>query len=110
MVLQDETRYYEAHLVNTLLDEILCTLRDITVRKQAEEALRTSEQRLRQIIEYSADGVALADQSGRLIEWNPAIEQSSGLTRQAVVGRPIWEVQFGLQPGRTRDAGHVGTG
>ena len=81
---------------------LLALIQDISERKQMEQALRTSEQRLRQIIEYSADGVALADPSGRLIEWNPTMEQISGLTREAVVGRPIGEVQFGLLPAERR--------
>jgi|GEM_PF-348365 len=37
---QDEVKYFEARLIYTVLDEVLCILRDVTERKQAEESLR----------------------------------------------------------------------
>jgi len=47
-------------------------LRDITQRKQAEQALRDSEGKLRSYIESSLDGVLVIDGEGRYLEANPA--------------------------------------
>jgi PAS domain S-box-containing protein len=65
---------------------------EINERKQAEEALRESELKLRSVIEQSADGIALADEQGLVIEWNQAQEQIMGLARAQALGKPIWQV------------------
>jgi PAS domain S-box-containing protein len=66
---------------------------DISQRKQAEQALRESEQRFRTFIEQSAEGVSILDEQGRIIEWNDAQERLSGLARQEVIGKYSWDVQ-----------------
>ncbi len=68
--------------------------RDITERKQVEEALRASEEKFRSVIEQSSDGIILADEYGKIIEWNKSQEKISGLSRDEVIGRPAWEPQF----------------
>jgi len=65
---------------------------DITERAKAEEALRASEQRFRNLIEQSYDGIVLIDESGMVIEWNQAMEHITGLERAQVSGHPYWEV------------------
>ncbi|OPY37211.1 MAG: sensory histidine kinase AtoS [Methanoregula sp. PtaU1.Bin051] len=50
---------------------ILISLRDITDRKQAEEALRRSEKRYRNIIENIQDVVYQTDRNGKLIMFSP---------------------------------------
>ncbi len=71
---------------------------DITDRKQAEEALRASEQIFRSFVEQSSEGFTLVDEQGAIIEWNRAREQMTGLTRDRVVGRPFWDVQREMLP------------
>jgi len=49
---------------------ILSVTRDITGRKQMEEALRASEVKYRAIIEQAHEGILLTDEQGSIIEWN----------------------------------------
>lgn len=67
---------------------------DITERKLAEEKLRESEEVFRTFVEQSHDGIMLSDARGKVIEWNPALVQTSGLERNVTLGMNAWDVQF----------------
>ena len=62
-------------------------MRDITDRKQAEEALRRSEARKSAILETALDAIVTFDQQGKIIEWNPAATQIFGYSRELALGR-----------------------
>jgi PAS domain S-box-containing protein len=51
---------------------------DITQRKRTEEALRTSEERYRQLIETMQDGVYRSSHEGKFLEVNPALVKILG--------------------------------
>jgi diguanylate cyclase (GGDEF)-like protein/PAS domain S-box-containing protein len=61
-------------------DQVLVVGADITERKQAEEALRTSEQRLQAIFDNAAVGIGLADKTGQSILANARGAQQLGYT------------------------------
>lgn len=75
---------------------------DITGRVQAEAALRESEHKFRSVVQQLADGIVLADEQGRVIEWNRALESITGIPASEMLGRPIWDVQLALQPPEDR--------
>jgi PAS domain S-box-containing protein len=66
--------------------------RDITERKDAEDALRTTEARTRAIIESSLDAVITMDRQGCVVEFNPAAEKLFGYSRAEILGRMMAEM------------------
>ena len=68
--------------------------RDITGRKLAEDALRESESKFHSVVSESADGVALTDETGRIIEFNNAFEKITGQKRETALGQYVWDLQF----------------
>ena len=81
--------------------------RDITLRRQAEEALLESNQRYSLLFDQMVVGFALVeviyDENGkpcdyRNLEVNPAFEKQSGLPRDRIRGKRILEVLPGIEP------------
>ncbi len=62
---------------------------DITDRKQAEEALRESETRFRELFNSINDIVYTHDLNGRFISINPALGQYFGYDEEELIGRPL---------------------
>lgn len=66
--------------------------RDITKRKQAEESLKESEDRFRQLFEYAPDAYYLNDLEGNFIDGNKAAEDLTGYKRKELIGKNFFEV------------------
>lgn len=65
---------------------------DISELQVMRAALQASARTLRSIVDQSEDGIALMDEQGRIVEWNPALEEISGLAREEMIGTPVWEI------------------
>jgi diguanylate cyclase (GGDEF)-like protein/PAS domain S-box-containing protein len=61
--------------------------RDITDRKRAEEELRAAHQRLIDIIEFLPDATFVIDRDRKVIAWNQAMEEMTGLRKEDIIGR-----------------------
>ena len=73
---------------------ILALTREITERKEAEAALRASEEQYRAIFNASADALVLWDSSFRRVDVNPAYEKTYGWKREEMVGRGYEHLDF----------------
>ena len=62
---------------------------DITERKRAEGALRTSERQLRAVFDGAHDAMVIADDEGRYVDANPAACSLFGLPRSELIGRTV---------------------
>ena len=75
-------------------------VRDITARKQVEEALRGSEKRFRSVLQTASDAVITIDDHGIITFWNRAAEFMFGYSADEVAGRLL---AF-IMPERFREA------
>jgi PAS domain S-box-containing protein len=64
--------------------------RDITARKLADLALRTSEEQYRAVFNATMDGLVLRDADCRVVDVNPALLAMTGHARDEVVGMDRW--------------------
>jgi PAS domain S-box-containing protein len=62
------------------------TLEDITASKAAEEALKDSEQKLSCVIQNSPNAIFVIGIDHRVMYWNKALENISGIRAEEVVG------------------------
>ena len=75
--------------------------RDITDRKQAEQALRESEEKLRTISASAQDAIVMIDSDGTVCFWNPAAERIFGYNAEEVQGKNFHDL---LAPERFLEA------
>lgn len=68
---------------------LLSLLNDITERKRAEEALQASEERYRQIVETSREGIWSIDRDARTTYVNQQMADMLGQGGEEMVGRPM---------------------
>lgn len=70
-------------------DGISVFFHDISARREAERAIRESEQRFREVIEMTPAGYLLADAAGTIMNVNPALCHISGYDKDELLGQDI---------------------
>ena len=88
---KDELRegWRENRLYKLPTGEVVALFDDVTERKQAEEALRASEEKYRTVLESSPDPVVVYDMEGRVIYLNPAFTRVFGWSLEEQIGKKI---------------------
>ena len=90
---------------------------DITKRKLAEDALQTSEEKKRAMFEAAAEGIAVTDIEGNVLETNEAaVRMYRGSNKEELVGRNGFELVSPKDLARSTEdfnmilrEGHIGT-
>ncbi len=68
---------------------VLGTYMDVTEHKRAEEALRTSEARIRALLDNMLEGLLMVDAQGAIGFVNPAGERMFGYSSDELIGKPL---------------------
>jgi len=80
----------ERRLINAVAEQV----GRVIERKKAEERLRSSERRLRILIESAPDGIYLHDLKGTFVNGNRATEKLVGYKREELIGKSFLELQL----------------
>ena len=90
-------RHFEAIATNLLDDPVIrgivVNTRDISERRQVEEALRESEELHRTVVEQAAENIFVVDlESKRILEANAALQRSLDYTLEELKGMRLYDV------------------
>lgn len=94
-----EMRYFNCAVSKLINEEILGAVvshQDITERKQAEIALKESENKYRHLYETMPQGVLIQDAQGKILEANGAAVEILGLTEDQLFGRTAYDPRWQL--------------
>ena len=82
-----EQRNVAIYSESGILTSIEGIARDIEERKRAEDKLRAAHQQLFDIIEFLPDATFVIDKDKKVIAWNRAIEEMTGIAKNDIVGK-----------------------
>lgn len=83
---------------------VLTILRDVTERRRAEEALKRSERRFRDLLESASIAGVITDASGMLVFCNDALLKATGRSRDEVLGQYAFQNVLPEDVARVRQA------
>jgi len=87
--------WYNSVLLNPQgkMISVMSQVMDITERKQAEDALRESEEKHRTILQTAMDGFWMVDMQGRLLEVNETYCRMSGYSAQELMTMRVTDIE-----------------
>jgi PAS domain S-box-containing protein len=97
---KDGTEFTSLAIITALTDKngkiinYISTQHDITERKRAEEALRSSEERLKILFDFAPDAYYLNDLKGTFVDGNKAAEKITGYKRSELMGKSFLKLKL----------------
>lgn len=76
------------------IDRVACILQDITERKRAEEALRESEEKFRNVFRDAGVGMVLVSPEGRFLAANKTFCDCIGYTEEELLQKTVESITF----------------
>ncbi|MDD1716364.1 MAG: PAS domain-containing protein, partial [Methanolinea sp.] len=67
------------------------TIRDITERKRAEQEMARTTREMAEIIDFLPDATLVIDLEGKVIAWNKAMEEMTGVPAETMLGKGDYE-------------------
>jgi PAS domain S-box-containing protein len=68
---------------------IRTSMADITYRKQIEDKLKESEEKLKTIFNNSAVAITVTDKNERIVQWNPYVEMLFGYKKEDIINMHV---------------------
>ncbi|WP_283167395.1 PAS domain S-box protein [Methanocella conradii] len=94
----DAEKFFNVKFIPSVFEDgqpgVIILFEDITDRKLMDMAIKANEKKLRGIIEQSFDGIMITDKHGIVIEYNRSLQQLTGVNKDDVLGKYIWDVLF----------------
>ncbi|MDQ7799098.1 MAG: PAS domain S-box protein [Candidatus Edwardsbacteria bacterium] len=94
---KDGSLYWEQAVIASIKDQngapikYVAVKQDITERKRAEEELRASEEKFRNLVENQSEGIGVINQEEKFVFANSAADKIFGLEKGLLVGRSLKE-------------------
>ena len=88
-----ESKYLEVSYAFVPPDLVVVPTEDITERKKAEQALKESEQKLRDIIDTSPDAIIWVDTTGKITLVNRKGFELTGFSEKDLIGKAFVDVE-----------------
>ncbi|MDY6943864.1 MAG: EAL domain-containing protein [Pseudomonadota bacterium] len=85
-------------------EAVVAVIRDVTEQAKAESALRSSEEKYRQLVELAQEGIWRIDADGSTLYANPAIARMLGCTPDEMIGQPVYAF---MDPKTAEDTRHL---
>ncbi|MFB6281001.1 MAG: PAS domain S-box protein [Haloferacaceae archaeon] len=85
-------------LATTDRGELVCTVRDVSGRKEREERLRRSTARLEALFENSPDMINVHDLEGNIVDPNPRLCEETGYDAETLTDMKVWELDRSIDP------------
>ena len=79
-------------LVSTTLlgdQRVVVYFEDITAHKEAEDELKTAQEYAQHLIDSSLNMIISVDQDRRIVEFNPAAQETFGYTKEEILDQPV---------------------
>ncbi len=70
---------------------LLAVTRDVTQRREAEEALKKERDFIAKVLDIVGAMVLVLDRTGKIVRFNHACEEVSGYTASEALGRYVWD-------------------